>query len=543
MTTTASHTDVLVVGAGPTGLTCALLLAREGVPVRVIDASPTPITQARAMFLHVRTLELWDRLGIAGTAVERGAPISGVSIWRNGRQAGTLSVRAAFSGTSAFPHSLGLPQDETQRLLLETLAAHPAARVDWGTRLHALRQDDDRVTVDVGTPDGPAVLTADWLVAADGGTSTVRDLLGVAMPGETYDLPEFGADVDLPPGLPTDEMITCSSMGRGLSVMPIGGGRFRVFGTLTPELRDLLGATSDGTDLPLDAVTRWLRDALPAAPTPTAVHRSFAYRIHRRVADRFRVGRVFLAGDAAHMNAPAGGQGINLGMGDGFNLGWKLALVARGLARPALLDTYEGERHPLATTVVRAVDRVYRADQTSGGRAGRATAALANRLTAVAVEVPVVRRRIADAMSQTWISYRRSPAVADLGPRTGVHAGDRLPTADLPQDLREVRWQAVVVDGRDPAAGDALARATAEVLATAALDIPVHRERDAGSVHRALGAAGPLVALVRPDGHLAFRGRTTADLPALRELLDRYLVPSARSRARARPASTVTDGG
>jgi hypothetical protein len=363
------------------------------------------------------------------------------------------------------------------------------------------------------------------------------------MPGETYDLPEFGADVDLPPGLPTDEMITCSSMGRGLSVMPIGGGRFRVFGTLTPELRDLLGATSDGTDLPLDAVTRWLRDALPAAPTPTAVHRSFAYRIHRRVADRFRVGRVFLAGDAAHMNAPAGGQGINLGMGDGFNLGWKLALVARGLARPALLDTYEGERHPLATTVVRAVDRVYRADQTSGGRAGRATAALANRLTAVAVEVPVVRRRIADAMSQTWISYRRSPAVADLGPRTGVHAGDRLPTADLPQDLREVRWQAVVVDGRDPAAGDALARATAEVLATAALDIPVHRERDAGSVHRALGAAGPLVALVRPDGHLAFRGRTTADLPALRELLDRYLVPSARSRARARPASTVTDGG
>ncbi len=524
--TTSSHTDVLVVGAGPTGLTCALLLAREGVPVRVIDASPTPITQARAMFIHVRTLELWDRLGIATTAVERGARITGVSIWRDGRKAGTLSVSAAFSGTSAFPHSLGLPQDETQRLLLEALAVHPAARVDWDTRLRALRQDDDRVTVDVGGPDGAAVLTADWVVAADGGSSTVRDLLGVAMPGETYDLPEFGADVDLPPGLPADEMITCSSMGRGLSVMPIGGGRFRVFGTLTPELRDLLGTVGDGADLPLDAVTRWLRDALPAAPAPTAVHRSFAYRIHRRVADRFRVGRVFLAGDAAHMNAPAGGQGINLGMGDGFDLGWKLALVTRGLARPALLDTYEAERHPLATTVVRAVDRVYRADQPSGGRTSRLTSAIANRLTALAVEVPVVRRRIADAMSQTWIDYRRSPAVVDLGPRTGVRAGDRLPTADLPRALREVRWHALVVDGGDAAAGDALAGATSDALTTVDLDVPVHREHDAGPLHRALGAAGPLVALVRPDGHLALRGRSTRDVPALLDLLDRYLVPA-----------------
>jgi hypothetical protein len=129
-------------------------------------------------------------------------------------------------------------------------------------------------------------------------------------------------------------------------------------------------------------------------------------------------------------------------------------------------------------------------------------------------------------MSQTWISYRRSPAVADLGPRTGVRAGDRLPTADLPQDLREVRWQAVVVDRGDPTAGDALARATAEVLATAALDIPVHRERDGGPLHRVLGVAGPLVALIRPDGHLAFRGRNVGDLPTLQNLLDRYLVPA-----------------
>ncbi len=199
---TDPHTDVLIVGAGPTGLTCALLLAREGVPVRVIDSSPTPITQARAMFLHVRTLELWDRLGIACTAIERGSPIDGVSIWREGRQAGTLSVRAAFAGRSAFTHSLGLPQDETQRLLLEALGEQPSARVEWGTRLRHLRQDSDGVTVDVDTPTGPTSHTAAWVVAADGGSSTVRDLLGVAMPGETYDLPEFGVDVDLPPDCP-----------------------------------------------------------------------------------------------------------------------------------------------------------------------------------------------------------------------------------------------------------------------------------------------------------------------------------------------------
>ncbi len=529
--TTDPHPDVLVVGAGPTGLTCALVLAQQGVRVRVVDSAPTPITQARAMFLHVRTLELWDRLGIAETAVRRGSPVHGVSIWRDGRPAGTLSVRDAFTGRSNFPHSLGLPQDQTQRLLLEALAEQPTARVDWGVRLRDLGQDPDGVTAGVDTPTGPADLRGRWLVAADGGSSAVRGLLGVPMPGETYDLREFGADIDLPPGLPADEMITSSSAARGLSVMPIGGGRYRVFGTMTPELDELLGVGGGDVDLPLDAVTRWFRAALPTAPAPTSVHRSFAYRIHRRVAERFRVGRVFLAGDAAHMNAPAGGQGINLGMGDAVNLGWKLALVARGAARTVLLDSYEAERRPLAGTVVRAVDRVYRADLTSGGRAARLTGGLTGRLTSVAVEVPLVRDAIATAISQTWISYRRSPVVVDRGPRTGPRAGDRLPTAGLPRALREARLQAVVLDGGDPA-GDVLARDVARVLRAGAAGAPVLRERGPGPLHRAFGVRGPLVALVRPDGHLMYRGRGPGDLPALRALLDRVLTGADGDSAR-----------
>jgi hypothetical protein len=232
------------------------------------------------------------------------------------------------------------------------------------------------------------------------------------------------------------------------------------------------------------------------------------------------------------MNAPAGGQGINLGMGDAVNLGWKLALAARGVARPALLDSYEAERRPLAGTVVRAVDRAYRADLTSGGRTARWTSGLANRLTAVAVEVPLVRDAIATAISQTWISYRRSPVVVDRGPRTGPRAGDRLPTAGLPRALREARLQAVVLHGGDRA-GEALVRDCVRVLGTVATTVPVLQERGpAGPVHRAFGVRGPLVALVRPDGHLMYRGRGPGDLPALQDLLGRVLTGPDRDDGR-----------
>ncbi len=518
-------TPVVVAGAGPTGLTCALLLARRGVEVHVIDSAARPVTEARAMFLHVRTLELWDRLGIADTAVRRGAAIDAVSIWRGGRHAATMSVRDAFAGRSAYPHSLGLPQDQTQRLLLEALTEHPTATVRWGARLTGLDLHDDHVTVHTDTPGGPAVLRTRWLVAADGGSSTVRGLLGIDMPGRTYEFEEFGVDVDLPAGLPTDQMITSSSAARGLSVMPIGAGRFRVFGTVTPDLRELLGA--DSRNVPLGAVTAWMRAVLPTAPAPTAVHRSFAYRIHRRVADRFRHGRVFLAGDAAHMNAPAGGQGINLGMGDGFNLGWKLALVTQGLARDALLDTYEAERRPLAVRVVAAVDRVYRADTGAGGRLAAATSTLTNLATAAAVRVPLVRDTIADAMSQTWIHYRRSPATLDTGRRARVRAGDRLPTAALPDALRGTDLTAVLLDGRTGPAADDLHRRLVEALAPFRAPIPIHRETTAGPLHHAFGTRGPLVALVRPDGHLLYRGADAGGLSTLVRHLDRYLTRPA----------------
>jgi hypothetical protein len=260
------------------------------------------------------------------------------------------------------------------------------------------------------------------------------------------------------------------------------------------------------------------------------MYRAFAYNIHRRVADRFREHRVFLIGDAAHMNAPAGGQGINLGMGDGFNLGWKLALVCRGDAYPALLDSYEAERLPLAKRVVGAVDRVYRADMVSGGAFAALSNSLTSKLTGVLVRVPPLRDLIANLIGQTWISYRRSPLSADRGSRRGLRAGDRVPAHPALTRLGVDRMgvQALVFDGL---AGGGAASLRSEL--TAALEqFSVHVEikrvpRSERALHGLFGARQPLFALIRPDGYVLFRGQTEDDVAALGQFLPRWFTRRA----------------
>jgi 2-polyprenyl-6-methoxyphenol hydroxylase-like FAD-dependent oxidoreductase len=527
---------VIIIGAGPSGLMCALVLAQQQVNVEVIERAPTAITQTRAMFIQMRTLELWDKLGVSSAALERGSQVNAVSLWSNGKKMGSLSFKQAFAKRAKFPHALGLPQDQTQALLLEALAAFPHVRVRWGTTLNNLEQSLNKVKATLQTGESFETLIADYLVGADGASSTVRKLLGINMPGFTYDLPEFGADVELPFGLPRDEMISSSSMARGLSVMPIGQNRFRVFGTITPALQGLLGPNNDTSHVQLADVQRWFQDIFPDAPSPTKLYRAFAYRIHKRVAERFREHRVFLIGDAAHMNAPAGGQGINLGMGDGFNLGWKLALVCRGFAYPSLLDSYEAEREPVTRRIVQSVDFVYKADAVTGSPLSQVTNWLSSRMTSLLLHVPTVQKTIANLVAQTWISYRESPLGADFGPKRGLRVGERVPTLPTLEALGVQRLGFhllyFAIPQTDPTKNESQLFNNLLPATFSRFQVPItihHVKPSERDLYKRFGVKQSLFVLIRPDGHIIFRGQTQDDVPKLANLLHRFFTPHGYS--------------
>ena len=509
--------DVLVVGAGPAGLVAATVLAARGVAVRIIDRGAGPVEQSRAAIVHVRTLESLDRLGIADRAVARGVPTTRVEIVERGRPVGgfPLAGRGAEADT-AFPFALGLEQDRTELLLLERLG-ELGAHVEWGTELTGL--DDQRVTLRRGA-DGEEVLAPRWVVAADGARSTVRHALGVPFTGSTYDQTGLLADVrfDRPDVLtPRDGIRLYLTSGGIAGALRLSGGHHRIFGALPAGLlpngpREVSHEPYAEVD---DALLRRWFDRLFALPAAIdEVRWTALFRVHSRIAARFRVGRVFLIGDAAHIHSPAGGQGMNLAVGDALDLAWKLAAVARDEARPDLLDTFETERRSVARSVLRWTDRGFALETTSNPAARWARAHVAGRVIGPLTRLPAVRSAVYRLFAQTWISYRDSPAVAGRPPdRRGPHPGDRLPfdpalptAATRPGDLRHH----LVLLGAAPSEVES-------VLGRYRLDVGVHPAATRGQ---------PWLLLVRPDGHVGWTGPAD-DGAGLEGYLNRWYVRRA----------------
>ena len=298
-------TDVLVVGAGPTGLMLANQLARRGVRVRIIDRHAGPARESRALGVQARTLEIYSHLGIADQAVALGKRADGAVLWAQGRRAARVPLGDIGRDVSPYPYLLVLGQDDNERLLGDALRARGLA-VQWNTELVGLAQDTDHVTATLKHADGTRTdLTVPWLAGCDGARSSVRELSGIAFEGAPY----------------------------------LRGRDNLTFEETIPTLRHEVG-----TELSFKACN-WYS----------------TYRIHHRRAARFRDRRCFLLGDAAHIHSPVGGQGMNTGLQDAYNLAWKLALVVSGRARAALVHSYEDERLPVANHLLKRTDR--RADR------------------------------------------------------------------------------------------------------------------------------------------------------------------------------------
>ena len=506
MTTSAEHTDVLVVGAGPTGLMLASQLARRGVRVLIVDRHSGPAQQSRAMAVQARTLEIYAQLGIAGRALELGRRGYGANMWTNGKWRARVPIGDIGRRLSPFPFVLMLGQDDNERIMGERLRDWGVA-VRWNTELLALEQRPDGVSAALRHADGATRgVTAAYVAGCDGRRSTVRELSGIGFPGAPYEHVFFVADTEATGPMVAEELnIYLWQDGLHLFFPMRGKDRWRVIGILPKHLRAR-------DDLAFEETVPAIRREAGADLSFKQCHWFSTYRIDHRCAERFRDRRCLLLGDAAHVHSPAGGQGMNTGLQDAYNLAWKLALVVAGRAEAALLDTYEGERLPVARRLLRSTDRLFALLVSDSWFAGLLRTRLIAWIVARAMTVERVRELAFRTVSQIGIRYRASPLSRTLPglPRGAPVAGDRFPwlrlglrangpREDLFEQLDDTRYNLIVIgqplpSGQTPECGDLLrARvipddaANAEVLAGARI-------------------SGPAFYLLRPDGHVGLAG-------------------------------------
>jgi 2-polyprenyl-6-methoxyphenol hydroxylase-like FAD-dependent oxidoreductase len=508
-----THCDVLIVGAGPTGLMLANQLARRGIDALIIDRHAGPARETRALGVQARTMEIYAQLGLDEPALELGKRATGANLWARGRRTARIPLGDIGQGLSPFPFLLILGQDDNERLLGDALRRQ-GRDVHWSTELVGLEQRAGGVSAELSQPDGSKrTISASWVGGCDGARSAVRELNGIAFPGAPYQHVFFVADTIVTGPMVPDELnVFLLADGFHLFFPMRGQDHWRVVGILPPELRDR-------DDVDFEEVAPSVRSHVGSALEFRECHWFSTYRIHHRRAERFRKGRCFLLGDAAHIHSPVGAQGMNTGLQDAYNLAWKLALVVSGRAGEPLLNSFAAEREPVAERLLQTTDRGF-AFIVSDGWSGRLlrTRVLA-RVAALAMRFDPARKLAFRTISQTGIQYRASPLSQDLPglPEHAPRGGDRFPwmklriAADAPDEdlyarLDGSRFNLILFGQPAPAAPAALAGL-----------MKIHQITSDG-------ANGPVLArehipavsyfLLRPDGYIGLAGNR-ADATAL----------------------------
>lgn len=502
-----AQAQVLIVGAGPSGLVLALWLQALGVEVRIVDAASGPGTTSRALAVQARTLELYRQLDLTAAVLDGGYAVGAFNIWSEGEHRARIELGAIGAGLTPYPFLYIFPQDRHERLLEGRLQG-AGVRVERNCTLLGFDEVGDEaggeVLARLAHLDGrEETCTARYIVGCDGARSAVRNIIAAAFPGGTYRQVFYVADIEGDSPALNGELHLDLDEADILAVFAMAPrGRGRLVGTVRDEraehaekltFADVSARAIDNLMISVEKVN-WFS----------------TYRVHHRVADRFRRGRAFLVGDACHIHSPAGGQGMNTGIGDAINLGWKLAAVLREGAPDSLLDSYEAERRPFAQRLVATTDRVFSFMTADGPVAEVVRTGVVPRIMPLVARLPAARQYFFRTISQTVVHYRHAPL--NDGSAGKVHGGDRLPWVAIDgrdnfEPLPRPGWQAHVYGAAPPEAANWCAAHRVHL-----------RQYPWREDFRAAGLARDAFYLLRPDSYVALAAGT----PDLR-LLDGYL--------------------
>jgi 2-polyprenyl-6-methoxyphenol hydroxylase-like FAD-dependent oxidoreductase len=518
MQTSSTDTDVLVAGAGPTGLVLALWLTRCGARVRIIDKTPEPGTTSRALGVQARTLELYRQIDLADDVVARGRRATAANMWVSGRHVARAVFGDIGAGISPYPYVLIFSQDEHERLLIARLNEIGVV-IERPTELVDFEEEGDRIVARLKGPDGTVTrCAAAYLAGCDGAHSVVRETLNIGFTGGTYAHLFYVADVDGGGAAMNGEVHVALDETDFLAMFPLTGDRrARLVGTVRDE------AEHQHEQLSWNDVSKRVIDWMPI--DVARVNWFSTYRVHHRVADGFRTGRAFLVGDAAHIHSPVGAQGMNTGIGDAVNLAWKLAAVVRGDVDRTILDTYETERIAFARRLVATTDQAFTGVTSSSAFARALRLHIVPLLIPSLFAFPAFRRLAFRTVSQTAVNYRGS--ALSRGAAGPVQGGDRLPwvktnTGDVPADnftaLTSVDWQVHVYGEAAPE--------LRVVCEQRRLPLHVFAWRPA---MRRNGLRRNAMYLVRPDGYIALADPTSGSSTALASYLDAWKLSATRS--------------
>ncbi|MFD2924448.1 FAD-dependent monooxygenase [Halobacillus naozhouensis] len=492
--------QILIAGAGPTGLALALNLAKQQIPFKIIDKEGGPGEASRAMAVMPRTLEFYDQFGFADEFVNGGIKIEGVYLHVEGKEKAHLDLGKVGKGISRFTSPYSFPQDEHEKVLLKQLDRYKV-KVEWNTELLSFEETDEGVL---------AVLICNgeefqqeflYIAGCDGASSVVRHQMQADFPGGTYEQEFYVMDMKAE-GAPigSHQLAMCMHGEEFVVLLPVRStDTTRAIGVFPDSM------TASAQEVTSEKMVDFMQSAFRI--NVKEVNWFSTYKVHHRVAEVFRKGRAFLVGDAAHIHSPAGGQGMNTGIGDAMNLGWKLAAVVQGKAKHEVLKTYETERKAFAQRLVDTTDRVF-TRVVSKKRSNRLF-----RKRIAPLLIPLVnrsdraRRRLFTILSQTQIEYTKSRL--SRGKVNELQSGIRLPyNGENYEVLRTWDWQVHVYG----AANSELRNFCQE----RGLALHTFKYDSAAEKH---GFSGGALYLVRPDGHIGF-AHPDRDVARLQKYVD-----------------------